>query len=512
MMTRIEQDLEWDVIIVGGGATGLGTAIDSAARGYTTVLLEQDDFAKGTSSRSTKLVHGGVRYLKQGNVALVLEALRERGRLKKNAPHLVSDLPFIVPVYDWWEGPFYGIGLRVYDWMSGRLGLGDSENLSREETLARLPTIESDGLRGGVVYFDAQFDDARLALNMAQTAAGLGATVANYVRVIGMTKTNSVVRGVVCRDEETGRDIELRGKVVINATGVFSDSIRRMDDPDVRPVITPSQGVHIVLDQSFLPGNSAIMVPNTDDGRVLFAIPWHGTTVIGTTDTEVPFPSLEPKALEEEIDFLLTHAARYLTHDPIRSDVRSVFAGLRPLVSSGEDDTSAISREHTILISTSGLVTITGGKWTTYRVMAKDAVDQAAIAGGLEPTKSSTKKLKIHGWTDSPTDSYPLGVYGSDADGLNELISADPGLVEVIHPDLPYVKAQVVWAVREEMARTVEDVLSRRTRAILLYARASLECARSVAEIMQVELDQSEDWVDDQVATYSKIAAGYILS
>ena len=511
MVSRLDSNYQWDVIVIGGGATGLGTAIDSAARGYSTLLVEQHDFGKGTSSRSTKLVHGGVRYLKQGNVALVLEALRERGRLKKNAPHLVSDLPFIVPVYDFWEGPFYGIGLRVYDWMAGRLGLGNSENLSRAETLARLPTIESDGLRGGVVYYDAQFDDARLAINMAQTAAELGATLINYCRVVGLSKADSRIAGVQCQDEESGRTLEIAGSVVINATGVFSDSVRRMDDPDCQSIITPSQGVHVVLDRSFLPGDNAIMVPNTDDGRVLFAIPWHGMTVIGTTDTEVDYPSLEPQPFEDEIEFLLVHAGRYLTRDPERSDVKSVFAGLRPLVSTGESDTSAISREHTILIPESGLVTITGGKWTTYRVMAKDAVDQAAIAGGLPPSKSRTKKLKIHGWTDGTPTDYPLDTYGSDATRVLQLASDDPGLSEKLHPDLPYSKAQVVWAVREEMARTVEDVLSRRTRALLLDAKASVECSEQVARIMQAELDLPDTWVEEQVSTYTKVAANYMV-
>ena len=430
MISRLDADTVWDIIVVGGGATGLGTAVDAAARGYNTLLLEQHDFAKGTSSRSTKLVHGGVRYLKQGNVALVLEALRERGRLKKNAPHLVKDLPFIVPVYDWWEGPFYGVGLRVYDWMSGKLGLGDSQNLSKRETIEKIPTIETEGLRGGVVYYDAQFDDARLAINLAQTAVDLGATLINYARVTSVTKSNSVIDGVFVIDEETEQEHKIKGRVVINATGVFTDSVRRMDDPDASTIITPSQGVHIVLDRDFLPGEAAIMVPHTDDGRVLFAIPWHGRTVVGTTDTEMPAPNVEPRPLKEEIDFLLEHTAKYLTKDPTLDDIKSTFAGLRPLVSSGDDDTASISREHTVLISSSGLVTISGGKWTTYRVMAKDVVDQAAAVGELPHIKCKTKKLPIHGATSRSDRKGPISIYGTDASALRQLVTDAPDLGE----------------------------------------------------------------------------------
>lgn len=510
MIARLDNETVWDVIIIGGGATGLGTAVDAAARGYSTLLLEQSDFAKGTSSRSTKLVHGGVRYLRQGNVGLVLEALRERGRLKKNAPHLVKDLPFIVPVYDWWEGPFYGVGLRMYDWMAGKLGLGDSENLSREETIKLLPTIETEGLRGGVVYYDAQFDDARLAINLAQTAVDLGATLLNYARVTGITKSDSRVDGVLAIDEESGDTLSIRGRVVINATGVFSDSIRLMDEPDASGIITPSQGVHIVLDRDFLPGDSAIMVPHTDDGRVLFAIPWHGSVVIGTTDTELPSPSLEPRPLREEVDFLVKHAAKYLTKDPTLDDIKSVFAGLRPLVSSGESDTASISREHTILISNSGLVTIAGGKWTTYRVMAKDVIDQAAAVGELKHIKCRTKKLSIHGATKTDRSGGPTSIYGSDADAVLSLAEGEPSLGDLVHPAFPYIKAQIVWAVRNEMARTLEDVLSRRLRALLLDAEASIECSRDVATLMAAELRRPESWIDEQVEAYRKLAEGYV--
>ncbi|WP_315818300.1 glycerol-3-phosphate dehydrogenase/oxidase [Paraflavitalea speifideaquila] len=324
----------WDIIIIGGGATGLGAAVDAAARGYRTILFEQADFAKGTSSRSTKLVHGGVRYLQQGNIKLVMDALKERGILKQNAPHLVKNQSFIVPNYKWWEGPYYGLGLKVYDWMSGSLGLGTSAWLSTEEVLELAPTLDTEGLRGGVLYHDGQFDDARLAINLAQTAVEQKGVVLNYFKVTGLLKAQDKMAGVQVKDEISGKTYEVQGKVVINATGVFSDGIQQMDDPQKPTSIAPSQGIHVVLDKEFLPGEAAIMIPHTDDGRVLFAVPWHQKIIVGTTDTSVDHILDEPIAQEDEIQFILEHAARYLTKDPTRADVKSIFAGLRPLVKS----------------------------------------------------------------------------------------------------------------------------------------------------------------------------------
>lgn len=513
MLSRIEDAGErWDVIIIGGGATGLGAAIDSAARGYRTLLLEQHDFAKGTSSRSTKLVHGGVRYLQQGNVSLVVEALRERGRLLRNAPHLVHNLPFVVPNYDWWEGPFYGIGLKIYDVLAGKEGFGPSKHLSLEETLERIPTIEPKGLRGGTIYYDGQFDDARLAINMAQTVVDLGGTVANYMKVVGLSKSNSMVQGVVVQDQESGKDYTLTANVVINATGVFSDAVRQMDDTEAKSMVQPSQGVHIVLDQSFLPGDSAIMVPQTDDGRVLFAIPWHKRIVVGTTDTPLDKPDLEPRAKEEELDFLLEHSQRYLTKDPTADDVLSTFAGLRPLVRNPEaENTAEISRDHTIQISRSGLVTIAGGKWTTYRKMGEDVIDQAATIAGLPERQSKTKDLPIHGWHAYSSKFGDLDYFGADAPAVKTLMKEQDGWEELLHPNLPYQKGEVIWAVREEMARTVEDVLSRRTRALLLDAKASMQIATEVAGMMAEELGHDAAWEKEQLDTYMKLAAGYLV-
>jgi glycerol-3-phosphate dehydrogenase len=501
----------WDFIIIGGGATGLGVAVDAASRGYRTLLLEQGDFAQGTSSRSTKLIHGGVRYLQQGNVSLVLEALRERGLLRQNAPHLFHNLPFIVPNYAWWEGPFYGIGLRLYDLLAGKLGLGPSKNLSREEVLEHIPTLEPEDLRGGVIYYDGQFDDARLAVNLAQTAVDSGAFPLNYTKVTTLLKSHNLVCGVVAEDRETGNVYELNARAVISATGVFADDICKMDNPAAPELIAPSQGVHLVLDKSFLPGDSAIMVPHTDDGRVLFAIPWHDRVLVGTTDTAIKRPELEPRPLPEEIEFLLTHAARYLTKDPTPQDVLSVFAGIRPLVKSGEsEETASLSRDHLLVISPGGLVTITGGKWTTYRKMAEDTVNQAAIIAGLDERPCKTENLRLHGWLKNAGVMAPLEVYGSDAPALRKIGVEKREYMEPLHPELPYFAAEVVWAVREEMARTVEDVLSRRTRALLLNARASMEIAPKVAHLMAKELRKNKKWEKMQVQEYSKIAESYL--
>ena len=509
-----EAQLPWDFLVIGGGASGVGVAVDAASRGYSVLLLEQNDFGKGTSSRSTKLVHGGVRYLQQGNIPLVMDALRERGRLRRNAPHLVRDLEFIVPNYVWWEAPFYGIGMKVYDVLAGKYGFGSSENLSREETIQRLPTIETDGLRGGVVYHDGQFDDARLLLDLAQTAAGQGATLLNYCRVVELKKdSDGYVTGVRAIEEESGAEFHPRARVVVNATGVFTDQVRRMDDPGARPMIQPSQGVHLVLPRSFLGGDSAIMVPHTDDGRVLFAIPWHDVVVVGTTDTPVDDISLEPVPLEEEVEFLLTHAARYLTKDPTRADVLSCFAGLRPLVGGGEDgDTASLSRDHTLQISSSGLLTLTGGKWTTYRRMAEDAIDHGIILGGMEPRECVTRELNIHGFHTHPERFGELAAYGSDAPAVEGLIRSDPALAEPLHPRLRPRSGEVVWAVREEMARTVDDVLSRRTRSLVLDARAAVEAAPRVAELIASELGRDEEWVESQVESFREMAKAYILA
>ena len=503
----------WDVVIIGGGATGLGCAVDAAARGYDTLLLEMHDFAKATSSRSTKLVHGGVRYLEQGNVSLVFEALHERERLQNNAPHLVRNLSFVVPSYKWWEGPYYWTGMKVYDLLAGSQNFGTSRHLSRTETLEQLPTIERDGLRGGIQYFDGQFDDTRLAVNMAQTAADHGGITLNYMTVTDLTKTNGIVDGVVAHDEESDTTHEIEARVVINATGIFTDTIREMDDPDVAPTLRPSQGTHIVLDRSFLPGESAIMIPKTDDGRVLFAIPWNDRVVVGTTDVPVDDVSHEPSPTEEEVSYLIEHANRYLAKTVSRSDVLSTFAGIRPLVAppGSDGDTSDISREHQLYVSDSGLVTISGGKWTTYRQMAEDTIDRAVEQGDLPAHASVTGDLKLHGARENADQFGDLAAYGSDAVAIQELMEKCPELAPPLDDRLPIRGAQVMWAAREEMARTVEDVLARRTRCLLLNAEASIEVAPRVAELLAEELGRPPSWVDDQIDAFTEVANRYTL-
>jgi glycerol-3-phosphate dehydrogenase len=504
---------EWDIIITGGGATGVGTAIDAASRGYDTLLVERGDFGKGTSSRSTKLVHGGVRYLEQGNVSLVMEALKERGLLRRNAPHIVSDLAFIVPNYDWWEAPFYGVGLKIYNILSGKYGFGPSKVLSRDETLERLPTINPDGLRGGVIYYDGQFDDARLLINMVTTAAEQGATLINYCRVTGLTRDkDGFVNGVEAVDEESGEQLTATAKVVVNATGPFTDGIRRLADPSATAMISPSQGIHLVFDRSFLPGNSAIMVPHTSDGRVMFAIPWHGHTLVGTTDTAIPESTAEPLPQEEEIEFILRTAAEYLHKAPTRSDVLSVFTGIRPLVKANNaGNTAALSRDHTIHIDESGLLSIAGGKWTTYRNMAEDCVNHAAILGKLPERDCATKQLNIHGFHPQAKTFGNLSFYGSDATAIQELMRKEPELARPLTGDLPYVGAEVIWAVRYEMARTVEDVLSRRTRALFLNAKAAVDAAPKVAALMACELGFDSEWESGQMVEFRRIAAQFSL-
>lgn len=502
----------FDIAIIGGGATGLGAAVDAAARGHSVVLIEQSDFAKGTSSRSTKLVHGGVRYLKQGNVSLVLEALRERGLMVRNAPHLVHSLAFVIPSYHWWEGPFYGIGLKMYDALAGQLGLEPSRWLTREEIIDQMPTLETEGLDGGIVYHDGQFDDARLAIHLARTAVNHGAVVLNHTRCCGLMKENGHVIGVKAECMESGRQHEIRARCVINATGVFVDDVRHMDEPKAEKIVAPSQGIHLVLPREFLPGDQAIMIPKTDDGRVLFAVPWHGRVVVGTTDTPVPHTSIEPRPLPDEIDFLMTHAARYLTRDPRPCDVLSMYAGLRPLVAvKNAGSTAALSRDHTILVSDSGLVTITGGKWTTYRRMAEDVIDHAELIGSIGVKHCVTHDLMIHGSATVLHRDDPLAVYGSDAAEIRALAVKEPEWAGKVHPRLDLTCAEVIFHVRHEMARTVGDVLARRSRSLLLDAQASMSAAQRVGALMASELGWDADTTVHQVERFQHLACGYIL-
>lgn len=503
----------WDVIVIGGGATGLGAALDAALRGYKTLLVEQADFAKGTSSRSTKLVHGGVRYLAQGNIALVYEALKERGLLFKNAPHLVKEQEFIIPCYGWRAKWMYLMGLKFYDLLAGNRSFKHSAFLSAKQVLAAIPTLKRKGLIGGVRYSDGQFDDARLAINLAQSCAEHGGTLINYMKVTGLLKTAGKVTGVKTVDTETGLEYYINGRTIINATGVFVDEILQMDTPATKPIVRPSQGVHLVLDKSFLDGESALMIPKTSDGRVLFAVPWHGKLLLGTTDTPLNEYSLEPVALEKEIEFILATAGQYLTKKPERDDVLSVFAGLRPLAAtgSGADKTKEISRGHKIIVNSSGLITITGGKWTTYRKMAEDVVDKAIEVAGLHPLKCLSKENHIHGHV-AETEAGNLACYGADADGIRKIAAEEPGMQTLLFGGHPIIKAEVAWVVRNEMARTVEDVLARRLRVLFLDARVAILMAPVVAELMAREFGYSKEWEKRQVDEFTDLANRYLLT
>lgn len=505
-------DQKWDVVIIGGGASGLGAAIESVTRGFKTLLLEQDDFAKGTSSRSTKLVHGGVRYLAQGNISLVLEALRERGLLKQNAPHLVKDQSFIIPNYTWWGTPYYTVGLTMYDLMAGKLSYGRSLPFSKNKTLKYIPTLKSENLCGGVVYHDGQFDDSRLAINMCQTFVENGGVAINYMKVEGIKKSGGKVEAVLVRDMESDSTHTIEAKVVLNATGVFVDDIIKMDEPKARDIVKVSQGVHLVLDKEFIPGDYALMIPKTSDGRVLFAVPWHNKVVVGTTDVHKDIAELEPCALEEEVNFILETAGRFLVKPPERSDVRSVFAGLRPLAAPSGDGkkTKEISRGHKIVVSESGMVTLTGGKWTTYRQMAEDVINTVANTGGLPEKKSITRNLKIHGYKKNVDINNPMYFYGADEEKIIKL-AKEEGLEEYLSKELNVINAQVVWGARYEMARTVEDILSRRTRSLLLDAKESIKMAPKVAELLANELGYDKVWEKNQIEEYTKLASRYIL-
>jgi glycerol-3-phosphate dehydrogenase len=505
----------WDVLIIGGGATGLGIAVDAALRGYSVALLEGSDFAKGTSSRSTKLVHGGVRYLAKGDIGLVIEALYERGLLMKNAPHLVKNQGFMIPAYRWWEGPFYFIGLSFYDLLAGRRALGRSRFVGRKKVLQMLPTLKRENLSGAVLYHDGQFDDSRLAVNLAQTATEAGACLVNYMEVRDLLKDEAgTIIGVEAVERESGAVYQLKSGCVINATGVFADRIHGMDEPGSRPSMRPSQGIHLVLDKSFLKGQEALMIPKTDDGRVLFAIPWHHYLVVGTTDTPVNNTSMEPRALEEEVSFILENVGKYLSRKPLPGDVQSVFAGLRPLAAprNGSVKTKEISRRHKISISKTGLLTIIGGKWTTYRRMAKDCLDEAIGAGMIPDRKCITAGYPIHGSAVVEKSDTYLDVYGSDAVCIRELMVSNPALTCLLDPALEFTEAEVRWAVREEMARKVEDVLARRLRALFMDARASIRMAPRVAEIMAEELQKDRNWVLAQIKEYEELAQNYLLS
>lgn len=508
---RKNPNLIWDVIVIGGGATGLGIALDSVTRGFKTLLLEQSDFAKGTSSRSTKLVHGGVRYMAQGDLLLVMEALHERGLMLKNAPHLTSNQEFVVPVYNLFDVVKYTVGLKFYDLLAGRLSMGKSHFINRKNTLVRLPQLKPEGLKGGVVYHDGQFDDSRMIVALAQSCFDSGGTVLNYFGVTGLLKNEKgKISGVKAKEMVSGNEINVLAKLVVNATGVFADAVTRLDNPNAKHTMKPSQGVHIVIDKSFLPGNSAIMIPKTDDGRVLFAIPWHDEVVVGTTDTPVDTISLEPVALEKEINFILHTAEQYFVRAPRREDILSVFAGLRPLAANPENphSTKEVSRRHKITLSPSGLLTIVGGKWTTYRRMAEETIDKAIASGFLTKRKCVTSDHPLTTQTSNSVGRFRI--YGDRSFEIEAMIHENPELGLPIDHSLPYTKAEIIWICKNEIPINIEDILARRTRALFLNAKVSLAIAAEVARLMAKEFDHDLKWENDQVESYRQVVKNYI--
>lgn len=515
-INKIKNTNKWDVIVIGGGSSGLGVALDAVSRGYKTVLLEGSDFAKGTSSKSTKLVHGGVRYLAQGNLRLVMEALKERGIIAKNARHLFENQTFLIPNYKWWQGYYYAIGMKFYDLLSGRLSLGKSRLISRSESLDHIPTIKTKNLKNGVTYQDGKFDDSRLAINLVQTIIENNGVAVNYMKVMDLIQKDNTIAGVRVKDKETNEELILKSKIVINATGIFTDAILAKNDKSHKKSIVPSQGIHLVLNKSFLKGNTALMIPKTSDGRVLFIIPWKDKVIAGTTDTLIEKYSLEPLALESEIEFILDTIESYLIRRPKRSEVLSVFAGLRPLAAPKENRTKTkeVSRSHKILVSNSNLISIIGGKWTTYRIMGEDVINQAIKVHNLKFKKSKTANLNIHG-NISPKKTIVnnhLYIYGSDLDALKVLQQENKDYLNTIHPNYDYTVSEVIWAVRYEMARTVEDVLARRVRLLFIDARAAIEASGKVAQIIALELNKNEDWIKNQEKEFYNLAKNYILT
>ena len=513
LLSRLVENTPYDLAIIGGGATGLGLALDAASRGYSVVVIEATDFAQGTSSRSTKLVHGGVRYLAQGNVSLVYEALHERTTLLHNAPHLAQPLAFVMPCYKFWEQPFYGAGLILYDALAGRRSLGRTRFMGKAHTLQDLPNLNAHELKGSVKYWDGQFDDARLAIALGRTAAQHGALLLNYCEAVKLTHTDGRVSGLVIRDTETNEQHSIRAHCVVNAAGVWVDTLRDLDAQASHAthsnIVAPSQGVHIVVDREFLPGDRALIVPHTTDGRVLFAVPWLGKVIIGTTDTPRHDLSREPTPFKEELEFILRESARYLKRAPQRADIKSIWVGLRPLVKPPEDDsgnTKKISREHTVLISKSKLVTVTGGKWTTYRAMAEDVLAQCTKAS-LLPQRAScqTENLQLVGAQSGLAVAHPMNAapsvaaYGDEATYVETL----PGAQRALGGGL--TEAMVRFAVRHEYARTVEDVLARRSRLLFLDAALASSLADEVGLIVSEETGR-----DPGVAAFKKLAQHYL--
>jgi glycerol-3-phosphate dehydrogenase len=490
----------WDVVVIGGGATGVGILLDAATRGYSALLLEGSDFAKGTSSRSTKLIHGGVRYLQQFQFGMVRDSLRERGRLLQNAPHLVHELEFIIPCKSMFERVFYGVGLKLYDALAWGTGARLSRQVSRRGLYDRFPQLGAKRFAGGVSYIDAQFNDSRLVIEMIRTAVESKAIVLNHAKVVALDhRANKRLQGLEFVDQETGKSHKIRANAIVNATGPFCDAIRRMDDGEIEPLVAASQGVHVVLPACLFESKRAIIVPKTSDGRVLFIIPWQGHVLVGTTDTPLRDIVEEPKAQREEVDFLLETLAAYLEVAPSRSDVLSVFTGIRPLVKARKDKpTKQLSRDHTIEVSQSGLVTITGGKWTTYRKMAEDCVDLLSSHFDLPISSCRTKTMVLQQTR-------------LDRVALERELEIEGNPCVSLQPELDLTEADLLQGVRFEYARTLEDLLARRTRALFLNTSAALQIAPIAVRLLARELGKDEAWESDQLQQFTALARNYML-
>jgi glycerol-3-phosphate dehydrogenase len=522
-LNSLQQANAFDLLVIGGGATGCGIAVDAASRGLAVALIDKNDLAEGTSSRSTKLIHGGVRYLEMAvkhldaaQYHLVKEGLDERGTFLNNAPHLAERVALVTPLYRWFDVPYVFAGLLLYDLMAGKKGIGNSRLISRQEALRRFPMLKADGLKAGVVYYDGQFNDSRMAVTLALTAQKNGAVVANHVEALALLKDQGKVCGARVRDSISGDEFSIKARGVINATGPFVDRLRQLDEPAAAPILKASTGIHIVLSQRFAPPEAGLMIPKTDDGRVLFIMPWQGHTLIGTTEAASEIVD-HPPAKEEESGYLLRHINRYFNLAVTRSDVKSVWSGLRPLVQAPQTtNTAQLVREHLIEVSASGLLTVAGGKWTSYRRMAEEAVDRAIQTYLLGPARACyTKTLLLVGAEHfhaqaeaSLIASFALAAdvanrihhaYGDQAERVGELVRS--GLSARLHPDHPYLEAEVIYAARHEFANRAIDVLTRRLSLALLDNAAAIATLPRVIELMAGELGWNHQRCDEELSS-----------
>lgn len=502
----------FDVIVIGGGATGLGVAVESVTRGYRTLLLEAYDYGKGTSSKSTKLVHGGIRYLANFDFALVKEGLEERYYFLNNAPHVAKKQSYLIPFHGFFEKVKYSLGIALYDKFAKNKKIGKSRFLSKKQMLSQAPQINLRGLSGGAIYYDGVFDDTRMLVTLLRTFEEQGGVAFNYHPVTDFTYQGNRINGVKVLNSLQDQQLEFSAKVVINATGTLTDILLNKAEPQLQhKTISVAQGTHLVFDKAIFNSPHCLVIPETSDGRILFVSPWHDKIIVGTTDVPIEQPSIEPVAQPAEIAFILETLNRYTAKPVTKEQVRSVFCGQRPLVCDPtEKATKKISRKHEILETANGLISIVGGKWTIYRRMGEDTINYAVQRNYLPASQSVTQNFKLFGYSTSVLESV-LSVYGSQADAILTIQKQTANFAK-IHPDLPYLQAEVIYQVREEHAKTVEDVLARRTHAVLLDAKAARQSAKLVAQLMATELDCDEVWVERQVQAFENFITAYIIN